>query len=92
MANDISGLKAGDSVQGSFLLNRLQQRTGGDGKVFVLGELQDQTGRIGVVKWHVSDGEWQRLQKATTAKVTGMVKEHRGGLQVRTEERHEAKE
>ena len=83
MKSELASLAAGDSLQGTvYLVQRLQLRTGGDGKQFALGELQDQTGRLGMVKWHVSDGEWQRLAKAKTAKVSGQVKEHRGGLQV----------
>ena len=78
----ISSLAVGDQVDEIYRLKHLVSRQTPQGKGFLLGELEDASGRIGFVWWQVSESQQRQLQDACYLRVGAKVDRHRDRLQL----------
>ncbi len=81
--NNISKLKAGDSVDTFYLIKRSQQGVTSQGKPYMTLFLQDRTGDIEAKLWTVSKEDMEVLKPETLIKVKGDVIDYRNKKQMK---------
>ncbi|MCK1976008.1 3'-5' exoribonuclease YhaM [Jeotgalicoccus huakuii] len=81
--NNISSLKAGDSVDTFFLIKRAQQGVTTQGKPYMTIILQDRTGEVEAKHWNVTPDEIEVLLPETLIKVKGDIIDYRGKKQMK---------
>ena len=78
----LADLQAGDAVRGTYRLKQCLLRQTPQGKSFILGELADGTGSLGMVWWNATGGEHERLRGAAYAIVDAKAERYRDRLQL----------
>ncbi|GAA3722743.1 3'-5' exoribonuclease YhaM [Salinicoccus jeotgali] len=81
--NNISKLKAGDSVDTFYLIKRSQQGVTSQGKPYMTLFLQDRTGDIEAKLWTVSKEDMEVLKPETLIKVKGDIIDYRNKKQMK---------
>ena len=77
----ITGLRAGDEVEGFYILKTAQIKTSNSGKPFLAGSVADRSGAIDAKIWDYA-GPLGPQDEGTVIKLRGTVSDYRGTLQL----------
>lgn len=78
----LAELDAGGEVAGTYRLKQCLLRQTPQGKAFILGEIADGSGQLGLVWWHASNQDHEQLRSASYVAVTGTAERYRDRLQL----------
>jgi 3'-5' exoribonuclease len=80
---ELKGLAPGDTIQGFYILRKVEVKTKRDGKPYLALELGDKSGRLSAKVWEDAENQVRELREGEVAKLRGVVQEYQGLLDVK---------
>jgi 3'-5' exoribonuclease len=78
----LADLEAGGEICGTYRLKQCLLRQTPQGKAFILGEIADGSGSLGLVWWHAAGGDHEVLRLASYVRLEGKAERYRDRLQL----------
>lgn len=92
MQIDIKNMKAGEAIQGIYLLKTLDVKQGANGKTYLDLTIGDRTGEINCKVWDYTEGMENMVQTNNLIKIRGTVNEWQGRNQMKIDKIRAASE